>query len=124
MTAHTNGHSFLTDPRNVIALRPGKQMLLRRLFETQEVATQLYTLVDGNKICWHQGGIDGYLFHVGEFLALLAVLVNVTGGQYARGTELLSLRFANSTTSLRNIYIHDSQVINIADFYKNHGQLE
>jgi hypothetical protein len=124
MTARSNAHSFLTDPRNIIALRPSQQKLLRRLLETKGVGTQMYTLVDGNKICWHRGAIDGYLFHVQEFLALLAVLVNVTGGQPARGSELLTLRFANSASNLRNIYIQDSQVMIIADYYKNRGQLE
>ena len=121
MTIRANGHSFLTDARNVIALRPSQQMLLRRLLGAEGVGRHLYTLVDGGNICWHCDGIDGYLFHVEEFLAILAVLVNVTGGQPARGTELLTLRFANSATNLRNIYIQDSQVMIIADYYKNRG---
>ena len=76
-------------------------------------------LVDGGNICWHRDGIYGYPFHVEEFLAVLAVLVNVTGGQPAWGTELLTLRFANSATNLRNIYIQDSQVMIIADYYNS-----
>jgi len=76
-------------------------------------------LVDGGNICWHRDGIDRYLFHVEKFLAILAVLVNVTGGQPAWRTELLTLQFANLVTNLQNIYIQDSQVMIIADYYNS-----
>ncbi|KAF8414475.1 hypothetical protein EV426DRAFT_712716 [Tirmania nivea] len=124
MTSRMTGHSFLTDSRNTIGIRPAQQMILRRVMQDRLLGSRLYTLVHGNNICWLLGAIDGYLFHVQEFLNLMAVLVNVTGGQLARGTELLTLRYANSGTTLRNIYIQDSQVIIVADYYKNRGQLQ
>lgn len=124
MTSRTTGHSFLVDPRNITGLRPDQHMVLRRILKQDGVGTHLYTMGDGPNICWLRSGIDGYLFHVQEFLALLAVLVNVTGGQPARGTELLTLRFANSATNVRNIFIQDSEVIIIADYYKNRNQLQ
>jgi len=50
ITIHANGHSFLTDVQNIIALRPRQQMLLQRLLGAEVVGRHLYTLVDGGNI--------------------------------------------------------------------------
>lgn len=123
MTTKGTGMSFVNDPRNVLALRPLQHSILVSLLNNTQTNRQLFTRVDGYNLLWHVPAIDAYLGRLQEFSRLFAVLVNITGGQPARGTELVTLRYSNSPTTLRNIYIQEGQVMIIADYFKSRGNL-
>ena len=123
-TTKGNGLSFLSDPRNITTLRPAQRSLLTLVLSQNNIGAHLCTGTDGNVIIWHHAAIDGYMRHIQEFLRLLAILVNITGGQPARGTELVTLRHTNSPTTLRNIFIQQGEIMVIADYFKTRAQFQ
>jgi hypothetical protein len=44
--------------------------------------------------------------------------VHVTGGQPGRGKEIGSIKFQNSTTSMRNFFIHKGDLFAVTDYHK------
>lgn len=56
------------------------------------------------------------------FLRRLLLLVYITGGQPARGTELLILRWRNSARcETRNIFIENRSVLFVTSYHKNYA---
>jgi Helicase conserved C-terminal domain/Orsellinic acid/F9775 biosynthesis cluster protein D/DEAD/DEAH box helicase len=68
---------------------------------------------------WRASPIRRYLRQVERFLTLLLFCVHTTGGQPARGTEVLSVRFRNGGFQDRNIFIMDGQVVVITRYHKS-----
>jgi hypothetical protein len=57
-----------------------------------------------------------------EFREKLAVLMHISGGQPARGPELLSVRHSNTVEgSHRNVFIKDSIVVFVTRYYKGYS---
>ncbi len=56
---------------------------------------------------------------VAEFRGLLLILMHVSGGQPARGTEILSVRHRNTTASGHcNMFVEDGGVVFVTRYYK------
>ena len=53
-----------------------------------------------------------------QLLQYLAMLVFLTTGLPFRGTELFSLKWANTPNAMRNIYLVDGRVVTLADYNK------
>jgi hypothetical protein len=117
----TAGHSFLTDPRNqgVLGNNSHRYMLNRirddgglrkRFFRNQEALT------------WNLVAVQQYIRLTYEFLERLLLLVHITGGQPARGTELLTLRWRNSSHSdIRNIFMDNGMLCFVTSYHKNYS---
>ncbi|KAG6042129.1 hypothetical protein E4U17_001584, partial [Claviceps sp. LM77 group G4] len=63
-----------------------------------------------------------YLRQVNKFWKLLIFCVHVTGGQSARGTEILSLRFKNGCVRSRNVFLLDGYVMTVKFYHKTDAQ--
>jgi hypothetical protein len=66
--------------------------------------------------------VQSYLQLIHVFLRHLLLLVHITGGQPARGTELLTLRWRNSARSeARKIFIENGMVSFVTSYHKNYS---
>ncbi|KAI0615940.1 hypothetical protein TUN199_12091, partial [Pyrenophora tritici-repentis] len=64
---------------------------------------------------------ERYMDRVVEFREKLAVLMHMTGGQPARGPELLSVRHSNTVQGgHRNIFIEDGMVVFVTRYHKGY----
>jgi hypothetical protein len=65
--------------------------------------------------------VEEYGEWVEEFRRALLVLVHMTSGMPARGTELLGIRFENTMQGgIRNIFVHDGMVFFITIYHKGY----
>lgn len=113
-------------------LKTSKEWLLKRLASTP-AAQRLFrrrpssTVVreedtDQNPAQLNWQHVRQYLGHTDRFLDFLLLAIHVTGGQPARGPEILSVRWRNSILQDRNIYIMDGQVAVITRYHKTQSQ--
>ena len=71
---------------------------------------------------WHTRRACEYLRKADNFRKLLLFCVHVTGGQPARGTEILSLRFKNGYLQDRNVFVVDGIVMTVTRYHKTQSQ--
>ena len=71
---------------------------------------------------WDRRRVREYLRQVDRFRRLCLFDVHVTGGQPARGSELLSLRFKNGFLQDRNIFALDGTIMTVCRYYKTQSQ--
>jgi hypothetical protein len=71
---------------------------------------------------WHTRMVREYLREVDKFRKLLLFCVHVTGGQPARGTEILSFRFKNGCLRDRNVYLLDGYVMTVTFYNKTESE--
>jgi superfamily II DNA/RNA helicase len=115
MNNSTTGYSFVTELGNKLA--SGRERILRRL---------LYAPVRTGLIRSSSRGFEvdsrmwmAYENRLKEFRGLLAVLMHISGGPPARGSEILSIRHVNAPQNMRNIFILDGQVIFVTAYHKS-----
>jgi superfamily II DNA or RNA helicase len=71
---------------------------------------------------WQFRRVREYLREVDKFRMLLLFCVHITGGQPARGPEVLSLRYKNGFLQDRNIFVLDGQVMTVTRYHKTQSQ--
>ena len=71
---------------------------------------------------WHTRRVKEYLREVDKFRELLLFCMHVTGGQPARGPEVLSLRYKNGFSQDRNIFVLDGLVMSVTRYHKTQSQ--
>jgi hypothetical protein len=71
---------------------------------------------------WHTRRVKEYLREVDKFRELLLFCMHVTGGQPARGPEILSLRYKNGFSQDRNIFVLDGLVMSVTRYHKTQSQ--
>ncbi|OLL24154.1 ATP-dependent DNA helicase tlh1, partial [Neolecta irregularis DAH-3] len=111
MTSTKVGESFISFQEN--EFRHGEQTVLRNLLASRKRRIML----DIGK--WKLTGRKYYNSRVQQFLEWLLILMHITGGQPARGTEITALRHSNSITQDRNIFIIDGKVTFITLYHKS-----
>src|SRR5271156_6290240 len=111
------GWNFLQDDRNVKLGWPGSNSwLLDKI--GQNAKLQKRFVFDGE---WKTVAASKYLADVMEFKSNLLILMHLTGGQPARGPELLNLKHTNTTLGLvRNIFIEDGLVVFVTGYHKGY----
>ncbi|KAN0066828.1 hypothetical protein V8E54_015117 [Elaphomyces granulatus] len=73
----------------------------------------------------NEAGVRNYMKAVVRFREKLAVLVHITGGQPARGPELLSIRHTNTAGGgHRNVFIEDGYVAMATRYHKGHSSTQ
>jgi hypothetical protein len=113
------GWSFLQDPRNG-ALAGRDEWILDRVLHHDWLKREFLATKAGSR--WKQVAVRQYLRQVDQFLESLLLLVHLTGGQPARGTELLSLRHRNTTHAIRrSIFIEDGLVTFVTFYHKGYS---
>lgn len=66
--------------------------------------------------------MDAYAAQVAEFREKLLLLMHITGGQPARGPEILSIRHSNTAKSgHRNIFVEDGLVVFVTRYHKGYA---
>lgn len=107
------GHSFVPDERNPWPV-DGTEWLISRLFERGKFARQGETMQPGKMKQWMR--------LVERFRAVMLVCVYITGGQPARGPEILSIRHSSAGTGEgRNVFIEDGGVVFITRYHKGYN---
>jgi hypothetical protein len=71
---------------------------------------------------WHIRLAREYLRKVDKFRKLLLFCVYVTGGQLARGSEILSLRYKNGCVRDRNVFLLDGCVMTVTFYNKTEAE--
>ena len=117
-TAH--GWCFLHDPRNQSIFQPGKRWLMTRIFQNSWLQDEFICPPRDRLIKWKDAAVQDYFAEVTRFLKLLLLLVHLTAGQPARGTEVMSLRYLNSTFH-RNIFIEHGLVATVTSYHKGYS---
>ncbi|KAJ1019904.1 hypothetical protein NDA16_004185 [Ustilago loliicola] len=63
-----------------------------------------------------------YFAQHNQFAKLLAVIIKLSGGLPARGTELMQLQYINTFSSLRNLFVHGGSVFTALSTTKGTGR--
>lgn len=113
------GWNFLQDPRNKKALDGGSVWLIKRVLADKRLREQFCTFEIDERVTWNVSKLNAYKQTVGRFLEVLLLLVHVTGGQPARGTEITNLMHTN-TTYHRNIFIEEGLVAIVTSYHKGY----
>ena len=96
----------------------------RWLFEQvgQEASIQNQFMKPGSQSGVDRQAVERYMDRVVEFREKLAVLMHISGGQPARGPEILSVRHSNTVQGgHRNVFIKDSIVVFVTRYYKGYN---
>jgi hypothetical protein len=129
VTITQRGASFLPPSR----LQEGRDWMLKQL-SSVPAAQLLYhnqlQLQQQNAACavqetgvqWKEQEVQKHLRRVDRFLELLCLAVHITGGQPARGSELLSVRWRNGALQDRNLYVIDGEVVVVTRYHKTQAQ--
>lgn len=128
-TIQQKGWSFIDDKRNA-ELHGYERWLLRRVLECEWLQEEFLARPKWMKPSrssmvaakWKAQAVEHYLAQVDTFLERLLLLVHITGGQPARGTELLSLQWCNTVHGLRrNVFIEDGLVSFVTFYHKGYS---
>ena len=91
-----NGWNFLRDHRNQDTLPPVHgQLILRRILEKPRLMQRFVFLDQSGTATWRSKEVNSFLDLIDAFLVRVLLLMHLTPGQPARGTELVSLRHSN-----------------------------
>ncbi|KAG9375569.1 hypothetical protein A1F94_013858 [Pyrenophora tritici-repentis] len=111
------GWNFLKDHRTNMPVN-GERWLFERVGERQHPES-VHEARDAVRV--DRQAIERYMDRVVEFREKLAVLMHITGGQPARGPELLSVRHSNTVQGgHRNIFIEDGMVVFVTRYHKGY----
>lgn len=115
----TPGWSFLDDQRSKFAVN-SKDWLFRRIRGHEKLRKAFERT--GSKSGLNQGRVKEYISWVARFREQLFVAMHITGGQPARGSEILSLRCYNTWKGgHRNVFIEDGIVVFMTEYHKGYA---
>jgi hypothetical protein len=118
-TVIDNSWNFLQDNRNKASLPDGSTWMLRRVLDNEWLRDEFVSTDTQSKVEWKPKAIQGYRRLVNCFLEYLLLLVHLTSGQPARGTEIISLRHVN-TIHYRNLFVEDRLVAIVTSYHKGY----
>ena len=116
----SSAYCFTKHPLNRTALAAGaRRYLLQRVYHERPLMARFFDGKGQDVRNIKLTAVHRYLHAVDTFLHHLLVLFHVTGGQPARATELLTVRWRNSDrNALRNIFIEDGLVVFVTQWHK------
>jgi len=117
------GWNFLQDTRNLEGELPNREdWLLERVIENDWLRDDFMAFSETGKVVWNQKTVLNYKEKVDAFLKSLLLLVHLTSGQPARGTELLSLRHSNTMQGHhRNIFVDNGMISTVTSYHKGYA---
>ena len=117
------GWSFLKDIQNKFAV-DGKWWLLKRVSQEPRLQGEwIKEEVEGQDHPYRPEAVQEYQRKVEQFQEKLLLIMHMVGGQPARATELLGMRYANTKQGgLRNIFIDCEMVAFVTAYHKNYRQ--
>jgi hypothetical protein len=123
-TENQRGWSFIRHSKNLQGTLPDRGIwLLKRVLDAPWLQEEfIYPESTPNEPRWNQKVCQDYLQQVDAFLERLLLLVHLTSGQPARGTEILSLRHVNTVNGHhRNVFIEDGMVSTVTTYHKGYS---
>lgn len=123
-TENQKGWSFLRHPQNLQGTLPDRDVwLLKRVLETPWLQDELIRAGStAAEQSWNQSVCQTYFHQVEAFLEQLLLLVHLTAGQPARGSETLSLRHVNTVSGHhRNVFIEGGMVSTVTTYHKGYS---
>lgn len=121
-SSNKKGWNFLQDPRNLDQLQGGGRWLLDRVLANDWLKEEFVYLTNEGQVRWKKAAVKLYVSKVEAFLERLLLLIHLTSGQPARGTELVSLRHVNTAQGHhRNIFIEDGVVGTVTTYHKGYN---
>jgi hypothetical protein len=113
------GWNFLKDQRTQMPV-DGERWLFEQVGQNASVRDQF--MKPGSQSGVDRRAVERYMDRVVEFREKLAVLMHVSGGQPARGPELLSVRHSNTIQGgHRNVFIEDGMVVFVTRYHKGYN---
>jgi hypothetical protein len=115
-----SGWNFLQDERNRDIFAVRKSWLLHRVLDHEWLRNELLDVNNTTqRVRWRPSAVRQYRQRVEAFLESLLLLVHLTAGQPARGTEIISIRHTN-TSFHRKIFIEDGLVAIVTSYHKGY----
>ncbi|KAL5376689.1 hypothetical protein PMIN02_011724 [Paraphaeosphaeria minitans] len=112
------GWNFLKDQRTRLPV-DGERWLVERVGQIDQIKGQF--MKPGTRSGVDQQEVTRYMDRVVAFREKLIVLMHMTGGQPARGPEIMSIRHSNTVKGAhRNIFIEDGKVVFVTRYHKGY----
>lgn len=117
------GWSFLNDIQNKFSV-DGKWWLLKRVSQERELQEEWFEgHRDDRDHPYRIEAVMEYQRKVEAFQEKLLLILHMVGGQPARATELIGMRYANTKQGgLRNIFIDRGMLAFVTTYHKNYQQ--
>ena len=112
----TEGYSFIHNKLN--GFEKHKTTLLEKIEEDPRIAKQFIRRRDKLSIEWNLKGCERWLKKTRRFLQILCVIMHLSYGQPARGTELEIIRILNGPDGDRGLYWIDPLVMVLGTYSK------
>jgi hypothetical protein len=113
------GWNFLNDQRTQMPV-DGERWLFDRVGQEASIRSQF--MKPGSQSGVDRQAVERYMDRVVEFREKLAVLMHISGGQPARGPEILSVRHSNTVQGgHRNVFIEDGMVVFVTRYHKGYN---
>ncbi|TKA60225.1 hypothetical protein B0A55_13169, partial [Friedmanniomyces simplex] len=110
------GWSWIQDQRTQLPT-DGQEWLYERIQSREDLQDRFVR--SDSEGGYHRKRVRGFMRQVARFRGLMLVLMHITGGQPARGPEILSCRHRNTAAgSHRNVFIEDGQVVFVTKYHK------
>jgi hypothetical protein len=113
------GWNFLKDQRTRMPV-DGERWLFEQVGQDASIQSQF--MKPGSQSGVDRQAVERYMDRVVEFREKLAVLMHISGGQPARGLEILSVRHSNTVQGgHRNVFIEDGMVVFVTRYHKGYN---
>jgi hypothetical protein len=98
----------------------GERWLFERVGQDASVRDQF--MKPGSQLGGDRQAVERYIDRVIKFREKLAVLMHISGGQPARGPELISVRHSNTVQGgYRKVLIEDGMVVFVTRYHKGYN---
>ncbi|TIA28291.1 hypothetical protein D6C78_10812 [Aureobasidium pullulans] len=123
----TEEWNFLKDPRNKWDV-DGQKWMWKRMWNEEEVASRLVKgsldeVESRDDVRWDDNKVERFFRRVRTFKEELFVLIHLTAGAPARGTEILSIQHQNGQDSRaqRGIFINQGMIAFVTSYHKGYS---
>jgi hypothetical protein len=112
----SDGWSFVDDTRTPWPV-DGQRWLFERVQKRPECRRRFVSDQTANGI--NEAKLRDWMKTIDDFRGQLLALMHITGGQPARGPEILSVRHSNTAQGrFRNLFIEDGMVVFVTQYHK------
>jgi hypothetical protein len=122
---HSNnekGWNFLQDDRNSDQLRGGSDWLFNRVLDNDWLSDEMLSLTQEHQVVWKTDAVQAYFWKIDQFLEQMLLLIHITSGQPARGTELMSLQHSNTAQGHhRSIFFEEGLISTVTSYHKGYN---